>query len=134
MSDSVLTNRTIDPFSREVLEFPAVLELLHSYLSGPISEPLLAQVEPHTQLEKIRRDLELAGEARDYLRESSRPSLAGIVEPSPLLDKLRVEGLALHDALPIWLGRGSTSSARLPSIRRLDCRNWGARCRISAIW
>jgi DNA mismatch repair protein MutS2 len=95
MSDSVLTNRTIDPFSREVLEFPAVLELLHSYLSGPISEPLLAQVEPHTQLEKIRRDLELAGEARDYLRESSRPSLAGIVEPSPLLDKLRVEGLAL---------------------------------------
>lgn len=95
MSDSDLTNRTIDPFSREVLEFPAVLDLLHSYLSGPISEPLLAQVEPHTQLEKIRRDLELAGEARDYLRESSRPSLAGIVEPSPLLDKLRVEGLAL---------------------------------------
>jgi len=39
--------------------------------------------------------LELAGEARDYLRESSRPSLAGICEPSPLLDKLQVEGLAL---------------------------------------
>ena len=95
MSDSDEANRTIDPFSREVLEFPAVLELLHSYLSGPISEPLLAQVEPHTQLEEIRRDLELAGEARDYLRESSRPGLAGIVEPSPLLNKLRVEGLAL---------------------------------------
>ena len=95
MADSDLTHRTIDPFSRDVLEFPAVLELLHAYLSGPISEPLLEQVEPHTQLEKIRRDLELAGEAREYLRESSRPSLAGICEPSPLLEKLRVEGLAL---------------------------------------
>ncbi len=90
-----MTHRTIDPFSREVLEFPAVLEVLHGYLSGPISEPLLARVEPHTQLEKIRRDLELAGEAREYLREGSRPSLAGVAEPGALLDKLRVEGLAL---------------------------------------
>ncbi len=96
MTDSRLTHRTIDPFSREALEFPAILELLHRFLSGPISEPLLAQVEPHTDLEKIRRDLELAGEARDYLRESSRPGMAGICEPSPLLEKLRVEGLALE--------------------------------------
>ncbi len=95
MPDSDLTQRTIDPFSRDVLEFPAVLELLHHYLSGPISEPLLERVSPHTQLEKIRRDLELAGEAREYLRESTRPSLAGVTEPTPLLDKLRVEGLAL---------------------------------------
>ena len=50
MADSDSTHRTIDPFSREVLEFPAVLELLHRYLSGPISEPLLEQVEPHTRL------------------------------------------------------------------------------------
>jgi DNA mismatch repair protein MutS2 len=95
MADSELTHRTIDPFSREVLEFPAVIDLLHSYLSGPISEPLLERVEPHTQLEKIRRDLELAGEAREYLREGARPSLAALCEPSPLLEKLRVEGLAL---------------------------------------
>ena len=96
MADSDLTtHRTIDPFSREVLEFPAVLELLHGYLSGPISEPLLERLRPHTHLEKIRRDLELAGEAREYLREGTRPSLAGIGQPSALLDKLRVEGLAL---------------------------------------
>ena len=95
MADSDLTRRTIDPFSREVLEFPAVIDLLHGYLSGPISEPLLERIEPHTRLEQIRRDLELAGEAREYLRESSRPSLAALCEPSPLLEKLRVEGLAL---------------------------------------
>ena len=95
MADSDLTHRTIDPFSRDVLEFPAVIELLHRYLSGPISEPRLERVEPHTHLEKIRRDLELAGEAREYLREGARPSLAGLCDPGPLLDKLRVEGLAL---------------------------------------
>src|SRR5208283_3879772 len=94
MADSDLTRRTIDPFSRDVLEFPAVIDLLHGYLSGPISEPLLERVSPHTHLERIRRDLELAGEAREYLRESTRPSLAAICEPSPLLEKLRVEGLA----------------------------------------
>jgi DNA mismatch repair protein MutS2 len=95
MSDSDLTHRTIDPFSREVLEFPAVLELLHGYLSGPISEPLLERVEPHTNIEVIRRDLALAGEAREYLREGTRPGLAWVCEPSALLEKLRVEGLAL---------------------------------------
>jgi DNA mismatch repair protein MutS2 len=95
MDEPELTHRTIDPFSREVLGFPAILELLHGYLSGPISEPLLDQVEPHTNVEKIRRDLELARETRDYLRESSRPGLAALCEPSPLLEKLRVEGLSL---------------------------------------
>ena len=100
MADSDLTHRMIDPFSREVLEFPAVIDLLHRYLSGPISEPLLARVSPHTDLEKIRRDLELAREAREYLREGARPSLAALCEPSPLLEKLRVEGLTL-DALEI---------------------------------
>jgi DNA mismatch repair protein MutS2 len=95
MADSDLTHRKIDPFSRDVLEFPAVIDLLHSYLSGPISEPLLERIEPHTHLEKIRRDLELAGEAREYLREGARPSLAALCEPSPLLEELRVEGLAL---------------------------------------
>ena len=95
MADSDLTHRTIDPFSREVLEFPAVIDLLHGYLSGPISEPLLEKVEPHTHLEKIRRDLALAGEAREYLREGARPGLAALCEPSALLERLRVEGVAL---------------------------------------
>jgi hypothetical protein len=50
MADTNVTHRTIDHFSREVLEFPAVIELLHGYLSGPISEPLLEKVEPHTSI------------------------------------------------------------------------------------
>lgn len=96
MPDLEQTPRTIDPFSRDVLEFPAVVELLRHYLSGPISGPRIERVAPQTDLARIRRDLELAGEAREYLRESTRPGLGGLLEPSALLDQLRVEGVALE--------------------------------------
>ena len=96
MAELKSTRTHTDPFSRDVLEFPAVVELLHPYLSGPISEPRLARVAPHTDLGRIRRDLELAREAREYLREGTRPGLAGLIEPSPLLEQLRVEGVALE--------------------------------------
>jgi len=85
--------RTIaDTFSRDVLEFSQVIELLSHFLSGPISEPRLAALEPSTEIERIRRDLERAGEAQEYLRESSRPSLASLKDPRPLLGRLTVEG------------------------------------------
>ena len=85
-----------DPFSREVLEFPAVLQLLHGFLTGPIGEPHWERVAPKTDLAKIRRELELAAEARKYLRDSHRPGLGGVVQPRVLLDKLTVEGVALE--------------------------------------
>ncbi len=87
--------RSLDLFSLETLEFPAVIEMLRGFLSGPISVPLLERVGPHTDLQKIQRDLDLAREAREYLREGTRPGLASLPEPSALLDKLRVEGLTL---------------------------------------
>jgi len=87
--------KTEDRFSREVLEFPAVLELLGGYLSGPLSAPILEAVEPHTRLDLIRRQLEQAKEAREYLRESPRPSFGSLRDPRPLLEKLRIEGAAL---------------------------------------
>ena len=85
-----------DPFSREVLEFPAVLELLRGFLTGPIGEPNWERVAPKMDLAKIRRELELAGEAREYLRDSARPGFGGVCQPRQLLDKLTVEGVALE--------------------------------------
>ena len=85
-----------DRFSRQVLEFPAILELLRGYLSGPLSAPFLASVEPHTRLELIRRQLGQAREAREFLRENSRPTLGHLRDPRPLLEKLRIEGAALE--------------------------------------
>jgi len=92
----LVSGKSIDPFSREVLEFAAVRELLRGYLSGPISTPLLDALTPHTNLSRIRRDLDLVRETVDYLRESPRPGLGGLRDPRPLLDKLRIEGVQLE--------------------------------------
>ena len=81
-----------DIFSRVVLEFPQVIELLSHFLSGPISQPRLAALQPSTDIESICRDLERAGEAREYLRENSRPSLGSLKDPRSLLHRLAMEG------------------------------------------
>jgi DNA mismatch repair protein MutS2 len=108
MNPKIEGRETEDRFSREVLEFPAVLELLRGYLSGPLSAPYLDSVEPHTRLDLIRRQLEQAKEAREYLRESPRPILGSLRDPRPLLEKLRIEGATLG-ALEIF---GLTGVAR----------------------
>ena len=81
-----------DTFSRDTLEFPQILELLSHFLSGPVSQERLAALQPSTNIESIRRDLERAGEAREYLRETSRPSLGSLKDPRSLLHRLAVEG------------------------------------------
>jgi len=89
------TTRAIDPFSREVLEFPEIVELLSGYLTGPVAEPLLEALAPSTDLEVIQRDHALAAEGREYLRESPRPGLGSLKDPRFLFEKLRVEGASL---------------------------------------
>ena len=63
-------------FSTGTLEFQGVVELLRGFLSGSIGAPLLDSLAPHVQIDIIRRDLERAGEAREYLRENQRASFA----------------------------------------------------------
>ena len=84
-----------DRFSREVLEFPAVVGLLRGFLSGPISEPALEELKPRAQLEEIARDFAQVAEAREYLRESPRPSLGLLKDPRGMLDELAPEGVSL---------------------------------------
>ncbi|HEV2175992.1 MAG TPA: Smr/MutS family protein [Terriglobia bacterium] len=81
-----------DMFSRQALEFGAVIEMVGGHLSGPLSLPALATVEPSTDAAVIHSTLALAGEAREYFRDSSRPSLGALKDPRPILDKLSVEG------------------------------------------
>ena len=110
MNPKIEGSQPRDHFSREVLEFPAVLELLRGYLSGPISEPRLDSVEPHTRIDLIRHELEQAREAREYLRESPRPTLGSLRDPRPLLEKLRIEGATL-EALEIFALTGLARTA-----------------------
>ena len=84
-----------DSFSRDILEFSGIIELLRGFLTGPIAAPLVRGIEPRTKLDDIRRDLEFVKEARDFLRESSRPSLSSLPDPRAILEKLGIEGVAL---------------------------------------
>jgi DNA mismatch repair protein MutS2 len=84
-----------EPFSRAALDFPAVGDLLRGYLSGPIGRPLAEGLSPRTDLDAIRRDLELVGEAQGFVREGSRPSFSSLPDPRPILAKLGIESLSL---------------------------------------
>ncbi len=92
-----------DSFSREVLEFSGIIELLSGFLTGPIAGSLVRALEPRTDLDEIRHDLHLVREARDFLRESSRPSFSGLKDPRTILDHLSIEGVALdpHEILAL---------------------------------
>lgn len=81
-----------DEFSREALEFPAIVDLLSRFLSGPLSKPALSLIEPLAEAAQILPLLAAAREARDYLLGNPRPGLAGLADPRPQLERLRVEG------------------------------------------
>jgi DNA mismatch repair protein MutS2 len=95
--------RTTDTFSRKVLEFAEVVGLLRGYLSSSIAEPLVEDLAPGVAVERIRRDLERAREAREYARERSRPALGGVKDPRGILEKLAIEGISLtaHEILAL---------------------------------
>src|SRR5690242_18526577 len=95
MTNSAPSAEIPDRFSRDVLEFAGVIELLRGFLTGPIAAARVDAIEPRTDLDAIRRDLELVKEAREFVAESPRPGFSGINDPRPPLDKLGIEGVTL---------------------------------------
>src|SRR5271157_3012983 len=95
MADANNQRGKSDSYSLEVLEFPTIIELLRGFLTGPIAQPRVAALQPQTNPDDIRRELALVREAREFLRESARPSLSALHDPRPLLAKLVVEGVSL---------------------------------------
>jgi len=80
------------PFSESVLEFRAVVELVRNFLSGTLAQPALESLGPGTDLAAIRRQLELAREASEYMLGSPRPRLESLGDPRPILARLAIEG------------------------------------------
>ena len=93
MNDTNPSPNSADSFSCRVLEFGAIQELLREFLSGPISEGQIAALAPQSDLEAIKLALERVREAMEYLRENQRPSLGGLEDPHPILEKLHIEGI-----------------------------------------
>ncbi len=102
-NETDLNNPAAGGFSEDFLEFPAVVDLVGGFLSGPIARDLVARLRPRTDVELIRRELGLVREALEYIRESDRPSLSAVADPRPILAKLGIEGLSLtpHEILAL---------------------------------
>jgi DNA mismatch repair protein MutS2 len=95
MEADFIQHETRQRFSLDVLEYGAVLNLLRTFLSSALSAPLLDELAPNTDLGRLQQQHALTAEARECLREGSRPSLGGIRDPRPMLEELSVEGGAL---------------------------------------
>jgi DNA mismatch repair protein MutS2 len=89
------TVKNFDGFSRATLEFPAVVDLIATFVSGPISAPLLEDLQPGTNLALIRKEHDLVRDALAFLRTSARPELGRLKDTRELLDRVSVEGVAL---------------------------------------
>ena len=92
--------------SAGVLEFESLRELLGRYLHSPMGHRELEKVEPHTDLDRLNRDLAEAGEAIGYLRLAGSPQPAargaairvdfgGLPDVEASIHKLRIEGATL---------------------------------------
>ena len=88
------TTHTPDRFSQDSLEFRAIVDLLRRFISGPIAEPQLAAIEPRTEISLVQREIDLSREARESLNLSPRPGLAALIDPRPVLERIRIEGLS----------------------------------------
>ncbi len=93
MDDTKSSSSIADPFSCRVLEFGAIRDLLRDFLSGPISHRRIPELAPQTDLAAIQLALARAREAMEHLRENHRPSLGGLEDPHPILEKLHIEGI-----------------------------------------
>lgn len=94
MSDFDSPQAISDRYSCRVLEFEAVKDLLREFLSGPISHGAVGELSPEDDLGAIHLALGRVREAVEFLRGGSRPSLGGLEDPGPILDRVRVEGVS----------------------------------------
>jgi DNA mismatch repair protein MutS2 len=88
--------QAVSDCSRSALEWDRFLDLLSGHAqSTPAREWLLA-LAPSTDLDWIRREHALVAEMRLLLAAAVRPSFGSLVDPTTLLAKSRIEGVALE--------------------------------------
>jgi DNA mismatch repair protein MutS2 len=123
-----------------LLEFRKLLDLVGNYVASPIGHARLQAVKPGGDRAEVEQRLQLAAEAREYLRptgiageplatpaERDTPAhplpFAGLTDPAPLLRKLPIEGVVLElaeisELLRLAEAASETRAAMLPQRRR----------------
>ena len=82
--------------SDRVLEFDHLRELLAVYAASPLGQQRIAGLAPSRDRQWIERQQMLSEELRGYLRSGGRFDFHGLLDPTPLLHKSRIQGAALE--------------------------------------
>src|SRR6516225_8695050 len=82
--------------SERVLEFDHLRELLLIYAASPLGKGRIANLAPSRDRSWIERQQLLTEELRGYLRNGGRFDFTGLLDPTDLIHKSRIQGAALE--------------------------------------
>jgi len=84
--------------SERVLEFDQLRQALAAYTASPLGHACVMQLTPSRDRSWIERQQQLTEELRGYLRSGGRFDFHGLLDPTPLVNKSRIQGAALEIA------------------------------------
>lgn len=87
---------SIEHSSERVLEFDQLRQLLAIYTGSPLGHHRVMQLMPSRDVSWIERQHELTNELRGYLRAGGRFDFQGLLDPTALVNKSRIQGAALE--------------------------------------
>jgi len=82
--------------SERVLEFDHLREQLAAYAASPLGQQRIAGLAPSLDRQWIERQQLLTEELRGYLRNGGRFDFHGLLDPTPLINRARIQGAALE--------------------------------------
>src|SRR5271165_3076997 len=82
--------------SARVLEFDPLRQLLATYTASPLGHARVMELTPSRDRAWMERQQQLTEEVRGYLRGDGHFDFHGLLDPTPLIDKSRIQGAALE--------------------------------------
>ncbi len=82
--------------SERVLEFDQLRQVLAFYTGSPLGQARVMQLAPSRDRDWIERQQQLTEELRGYLRAGGHFDFHGLLDPSSLVNKSRIQGAALE--------------------------------------
>ena len=73
-------------------------DMLRAYVYSPLGQTKIAALAPSAELGWIERQQQLTAEIREFLRVGARFEFSGLLDPTALVDKSRIEGAVLETA------------------------------------
>ena len=87
---------SIQHTSERVLEFDHLRDLLLTYAASPLGKGRIAALTASRNRQWIERQQQLSEELRGYLRNGGRFDFTGLLDPTDLIHKSRIQGAALE--------------------------------------